>query len=170
MRGVFPRYAAGMKSAAIWLKVLALCSTVALGGGYVWWSQKKSEETRLKEAEAREQMMLPGSKSALVLGDGTGPVRVEVRGGKGWLGTGWRNGRSDEPAAEQEEGRTILPGSKSGLVLPPGQEEEEAEEPRAVLPGSKSIGLQVIDRQSIDRILNSRETEATEEKGKKEEP
>ena len=160
---VSPEYAEEMKSGAVWLKVLALCSTVALGGGYVWWSQKRAEDQRAKAAEARERMTLSGSKSKVILGDGDGPVRVDLPG-DGWKGVGQTNADSIQLAPAEEPDRTLLPGSKS-FVLPPETEEKEAPaKPRTVLPGSKTSGLGAIDRDSIDRILNQQETEKVQEK------
>jgi hypothetical protein len=142
-------YANGMKSGAVWLRILALCSTVALGSGYVWWSQKKADEKRAKEAEARERMILPGSKSKVIVSDG----RVEVPGAAGWKGQGRTNADFIEPVDEQKEERTVLPGSKSfalgrvngesvdRILNASEREKEEPKEPerRTVLPGSKSI-------------------------------
>ena len=48
------------------LKFLALCSALALGGGYVWWSQKKAEEKRLRVEQEAERVTLPGSKAAVI--------------------------------------------------------------------------------------------------------
>jgi hypothetical protein len=136
----FPMYASGMKSGAVWLKILALCSTVALGSGYVWWSQKKSDERRAKEAEARERMILPGSKSAFMPGDGTGPVKVDVPEAAGWKEVSRTNADSIAPSSEPKKERMMLPSSKMGLVTPSEQEKEEAPaKPRTILPGSKSI-------------------------------
>ncbi|MCW1920987.1 hypothetical protein OKA05_00375 [Luteolibacter arcticus] len=126
-------YAIGMRSSGGLLKVLALCSTVALGGGYVWWSQKKSEDSRAKEAEAYERMILPGPKSAGISGEGSG-LKLDLPEDPR------TNADSIQPVPAYEPGRTILPGSKSGLVLPPDDEKKEPPPKlRTVLPGSKSI-------------------------------
>lgn len=148
MQAVLPEYAAGMKSAGVWLKVLALCSTVALGSGYVWWSQKKSEERRAKEAEARERMILSGSKSKVMVDepqtfDGSVPPFDEAKGATTPAGSR-TNADFIGPIAEQKEERTVLPGSKSAAI------------------GSAPIGS--INRQSIESILNLRTTEEESEK------
>ena len=162
-----PIYAVGMKS-ALWLKALALCSTVALGGGYVWWSQQKSANHR-KEVESRS--ILPGSKSKVFVGepqasDEDYPTFDEA---KGTIAPTPPRTNADfiSPAAEEGERRTILPGSKSALVLPP-EGDEKKPKGRTVLPGSKTSGLGIINRNSIDDILNSKETEKEDEKSKEE--
>jgi hypothetical protein len=123
-----------------WLKVLAVSSALALGGGYVWWSQQKSANHR-KELESRS--VLPGSKSRVIVDepqplDGNVPPFDEVRD----VATPAHprtNADFISPAFEEGESRTILPGSKSGLVLPPESSEKKPGK-RTVLPGSKSLG------------------------------
>lgn len=112
-----------------WLKILALCSTVALGSGYVWWSQKKSTNHR-KEVEGRS---MSSSKSKVTV-DESQPF--------------------DGTIGEQKDERAVLPGSKSAAIgsvdgqsiesilnpLKTGEKnEKEPEKRRTVLPGSKSI-------------------------------
>jgi hypothetical protein len=132
-----------MKSAAVWLKLLALCSTVALGGGYVWWSQKTSEEKRVRE-EAYQRTMLSGSKSKVIVEDAQpydGNLRPfeEAKGAEDTKDPR-TNAAFIPPPSESKKERSMLPSSKIGLVTPPTQEQEEppAKE-RTVLPGSKSI-------------------------------
>jgi hypothetical protein len=115
------------------LKVLALCTALGLGGGYVWQRQKAAEPTKpeaASEAEivdgAEKRSMMPGSKSAVF------HPQPDL------APPGWFEKGEVEVDPGREE-RTVLPGSKVGeiVVFPP-----EAEEPprkRTVLPGSKSI-------------------------------
>jgi hypothetical protein len=120
-----------------WLKVLAVCSALMLGGGYVWVSQQKSADRR-KEVERRS--MLPSSKSKVVVEE-AGPYDGRFPPFDGAEGAKDSRTNADfiSPVLEETESRTILPGSKSGLVLPPEDEEKQPEK-RTILPGSKSIG------------------------------
>jgi len=140
MPAVLPMYAVGMNSAGVGLRVLALCSTVALGGGYVWWSQKKAEERRAEEV-SREAQVLPGSKSAIFSGeriefsDEYAGKRVEVpaASGPGWKGEEKRDPRTNADFIQEtpanDEPRAMLPGSKSiDRLLPPPDLEEKSEQ------------------------------------------
>lgn len=115
------------------LKVLALCTALGLGGGYVWQRQKAAESVK------------PESAGKAVIADG-GEARSVLPGSKSYafdpqpdlVPPGWFEKGAVEADPVREE-RTVLPGSKVGevVVFPP-----EAEEPpvkRTVLPGSKSI-------------------------------
>jgi hypothetical protein len=102
------------------VRVLAVVSSLALVTCYVAW---RSRETPREQKGGGEKMVLPGSKNpasgALVPGDGTEapPAHADFI--------------TPPPAAG--EPRTILPGSKSALIIEPEEEE------RTVLPGSKSL-------------------------------
>jgi hypothetical protein len=111
------------------LKILAVSSALALGGGYVWWSQKKAEEKRARAEEQSREVTLPGSKSALIAEDAEFPTSREEIDRK-------LNEKTPQEAPAKTNGeRTVLPGSKSFFVQPVVPEEK----PRSVLPGSKSI-------------------------------
>ncbi len=130
------------------LKLLALCSALALGGGYVWWSQKKAEEKRVRVEQEVERVSLPGSKAAVIVDEGEMAATREsidrILNGK----NSDQDGIPEDPDAEPD--RTMLPGSKSGFVRPVPTEEEP--KPRTGLPGSKSI----------DRILQPPDEEKPE--------
>lgn len=106
------------------MRVLALCTALGLGGGYVLQRQKAAAEAAEKaeqeeqEAEELQRTVLPGSKSAWGFSPGSRRVSNE----------------SQEPEPVQppvvEEGkkageRTILPGSKSALITPQQAPEEK---------------------------------------------
>lgn len=158
MPAVLPMYAVGMNSAGVGLRVLALCSTVALGGGYVWWSQKKAEERRAKEV-SREAQVLPGSKSAIFSGEriefsdeyaGKG-VEVPAASGPGWNDIGLKGEEKKDPRTNAD------------FI----QETPANDEPRAMLPGSKSSALSAVGRQSIEDILTPSETDKEKEPQKR---
>jgi hypothetical protein len=136
------------------LKVLAVISALSLGGGYVWLSQRKSEN-HSEEIESRS--VLPGSKSKVIVDepqpfDGKFPPFDETKDEATPA-----DSRTNADFISPEEGgsRTVLPGSKSALLLPSETDEKKPEtRRRTVLPGSKSIG----------RVLEAPGTEKKEEK------
>lgn len=107
------------------MKVLALCTALGLGGGYVWQRQKSAAAAAEKAEQEEKRAMMSGSKSALVVEKGL-------------------------PVSPEELDRLLMSSSKSGAViledgkpepvLPPViDEEKKAELRRTVLPGSKSF-------------------------------
>lgn len=133
MTDAFAMYARGMKRGIYWPRVLAVCSAVALGGGYVLWSQMKFQERQAREAEAQEEerVVLPGSKSAW------GFPRNRSTSKKG-ADAERTNADFIQEAPVDGETRAELPSSKIGVIPLPGGEEKKPEE-RKLLPGSKRI-------------------------------
>lgn len=115
------------------IRVLALCSAVGLGGGYVWTRQKAAmaaEQQRVNSAAepadaAEKRSVMPGSKSFV--------VQPQSR----LVDQEWFQ-KVPNPDPQESKKRVVLPGSKTGevIVLPP---EADPPKERAVLPGSKSI-------------------------------
>lgn len=124
------------------LKLLALCCALGLGGGYVWWSQKKAEEKRAQAEDPSRAVTLPGSKSALIAED------TEFATSREEIDRKLDETSQQQAPAKTNEERTLLPGSKASVVTPVPSEEKS----RAVLPGSKSI----------DRILQPPDEEKPE--------
>ncbi len=105
-----------------WFKVFALCTALGLGGTYVWKQQQKATPQIEKTTE---RTVLSSSKS-LVIDPAVLPVDEE---------------KTSPPAIPQEpevEERVLMPGSKSGRVLPT-PEAPVAPKQRTVLPSSKSM-------------------------------
>ena len=131
MTDVSPMYARGMKSRIYWPRVIAVCSAVALGGGYVIWSQKKAEDRQRAKDDAeerelekeRERAMLPGSKSAW----GTLPPR------------GWEPKRVENSERTNADFIQETPADGEAIAPPPPADEGKEPEKRRLLPGSKSI-------------------------------
>jgi hypothetical protein len=123
----------GRRSVA--LKVLALCTALGLGGGYVWQRQHASKTAEEKAVLEEKRAMMPGSKSALIVEEGDQVSREEID--RTLIGSSKSGavvlddlnlvpvptpGADDEKKAEE---RTILPGSKSFRIVPPQPPEEE---------------------------------------------
>lgn len=113
-------------------KVLALCSALGLGGGYVWQRQKAADPQVSKEPEAMPRTVLPGSKSAW----GFSPDGKRLDGGRG----GDDIVVPDIPKSDLQGdmGRDLNDFGSGGFVLPDDVPEEPVRE-KTVLPGSKSI-------------------------------
>ena len=135
-------------SAPIWLKVMAVLTATALGGGYVAYrkasadkanqspppaQQAAAENAPPEETPAEDRTVMSGSKSGAATIDE--PVLREIMS----------SSKSaiiiplEQP--KQESDRPLLSGSKSALVFPPEEEQPEYPEKkqRTLLPGSKSI-------------------------------
>jgi hypothetical protein len=103
------------------LKVLALCTALGLGGGYVWQRQKAAAAAAEKSEQEEHELqrtVLPGSKSAW----GFSP------GSRGVSNKGQEPEPVLPPVVEEEkkvEERTVLPGSKSYRIVPPQQTQEK---------------------------------------------
>lgn len=106
--------------------MLALCTALGLGGGYVWQRQKVAAAAAEKAEREEKRLMMSGSKSALIVEEG------------------------DQVSGEELD-RMLIGSSKSGAVVlddlkpepvptPAGGEEKKAEE-RTILPGSKSFRI-----------------------------
>lgn len=157
------------------LRLLAVVSAIGLAGAYVWFRQSQAAPAPAPPAPAaeasgepvgesagpsvEERFMMSGSKSP------GGSLHLTPDGGAVWTIP------DPEPPA-----RTILPGSKSTVVMPEvdpfaptGNDGETAPEegapaPRTVLPGSKSI-----DRVLFPRDAQRQETETPEPEPPKQE-
>lgn len=116
------------------MKVLALCTALGLGGGYVWQRQKAAADHENDDASKRPQeaqrTVLPGSKSAW-----GAPPGGKILGERGEVIEPPGISQSDLDEAMKRDSDDF--GSR-GFVLP----DEVPDEPvrkRTVLPGSKSI-------------------------------
>jgi hypothetical protein len=128
------------------IRILAVCGAVALGGGYVWQRQKSAAVPTVETPG--ERPLMPGSKSMMIADEGAAG-----------------------PGAQLD--RPVISGSKSALILRPGEEIKDlivipgvppadevppAEAPvrpprqRTVLPGSKSLSriLESPERKPMD--------------------
>lgn len=115
------------------MKVLALCSALGLGGGYVWQRQKAAarHEVESERSQQAQRTVLPGSKSAWGF-SADGKHLDEGEGGDDIV-------VPDIPESVlQEELRRGGDDFGGGFVLPDDVPEEPARE-KTVLPGSKSI-------------------------------
>jgi uncharacterized protein HemX len=90
------------------LRVLALCTALGLGGGFVWWQQQRAAPVVEKpvtqpienDAKPATPVLLPGSKSITIV--------QPQQSGVYELG-------QEKPAEQQ---RVLLPSSKSGRFVP----------------------------------------------------
>lgn len=97
-----------------WLKVLALCTAIGLGGTYVWRQQQKAAAPVVKPVK---RLVLSSSKSFVIA-----PTDDK---------------KTDLPLTPpQAEEKILMPGSKSGTFK---LEQEE----RILLPSSKSIPMPI---------------------------
>ena len=115
----------------IW-KVLALCSAVGLGGGYVWQRQKAAavHDDRSERPQEAQRTVLPGSKSPW-----GGPPGEKIAN---------QHGKVVEPpeVLEADLREEILRGGDDfglGEFVLPDEGPEEPVPEKTVLPGSKSI-------------------------------
>lgn len=121
-----------------WLKLLALLSAVALGGGYVGWKQgvAKSERSKKMEMSVEEVAEMPEEELTLIIGSKSPGREVIVL-------------PDDLFEGSAETLPPLMPGSKSigSPVFSQRDLEgvlggaEEKEEPLRLLPGSKSINF-----------------------------
>ena len=106
------------RRAALWFRIFALCTAVALGGAYVWWQQKQAAR---QEERTGERAVMSGSKSR-VIAPATFPVEQEETDRT--LMPGSKSGAIELKPKEPKQ-RTLLPGSKSpGSILEPLKTEE----------------------------------------------
>ncbi len=106
-------------------RIFALCTAIGLGGAYIWRQQQKAAPQIDKPDE---RTVLSGSKSTVIA---PVPLPVDQEQANRVLMSSSKSGIFT-PGPEQE--RTLMPGSKGGLIeLKP----EEAKE-RVLMPGSKS--------------------------------
>ena len=102
------------------MKVLALCTALGLGGGYVLQRQKAAAEAAEKAEQEEQEVqrtVLPGSKSAWGFSPGSRGVSNKSQEPEPVL----------PPAVEEGKKtgeRTILPGTKSALIAPQQTEEK----------------------------------------------
>jgi len=104
------------RKSALWFRVLALCTAIALGGTYVWRQQQKAVPLKdvSEKAKPDKRAVISSSKSLIV-----DPAPVP-------------------PQEPKVEDRILMPGSKSGIMVPQ-PETPEASKQRTLLPGSKSF-------------------------------
>jgi len=113
------------------LKVLALCTALGLGGGYVWQRQKAAgHDDGSERTQEAQRTVLPGSKSPW--GAAPGGKIVD------------QHGKVVEPpeVSEADLREEILRGGDDfglGEFVLPDEDPEEPVPEKTVLPGSKSI-------------------------------
>lgn len=148
-----------MVKSPLWLRVLAPCLALSVGGGYVWMRHKKAEAAEIQaqaaEAEAAKKrtMVLPGSKAparfmdAEVIGqeDAVLPPPppedakvVEERPESVRVMPGSKIGIIE---LDDLKDTRVLPSSKSGGVFQP----EDLKEKNKLLPGSKSLKIELFE-------------------------
>lgn len=101
--------------------MLALCTALGLGGGYVLQRQKAAAEAAEKAEQEKQEIqrtVLPGSKSAWGFSPGSRGVSNESQEPEPVLPPVVEEGKK---AGE----RSILPGSKSALITPQQAPEEK---------------------------------------------
>ena len=108
------------------MKILALCTALGLGGGYVWQRQQAAAAAAEKAEQEEQRAMMPGSKSALIVEDGHQVSREEID--RVLIGS-------------SKSGAVVLDDLKPEPVLPPVVDEEKKAVERTVLPGSKSFRI-----------------------------
>jgi hypothetical protein len=148
-----------------WFKVIALCTTLGLGGAYVWRQQQKAAPPVDKTVE---RAVMSGSKSRVIAPD---PWQVDQEVGKppvmlpgsksfvfdqGDLPVGDKMTILPEIQPGKEvEVRVLMPSSKSGwLRTNPGPPPPPL--PRTLLPGSKSPA-RILEPPKTDTVLPSPE-------------
>jgi hypothetical protein len=149
-----------MVKSPLWLRVLAPCLALSVGGGYVWMRHKKAEAAEIQaqaaetEAAKKRTMVLPGSKAPARIMDAEFSAQEE-----GVLPLPLAE--DAKPVDEKLESSRVLPGSKIGII-----ELDDIKDAR-ILPGSKSAGVfepqdlqqkaerdRAITRDNIDEVLN----------------
>lgn len=138
-------------SAPIWVKVMALLTATALGGGYIAYrkiSAEKANQTRQSpppaqqaaaedappgETPAEDRTVMSGSKSGAATIEEIPILRDLMSSSKSGI-------IIPQEVPKQESNRLLLSGSKSALVFPQEevQPEDQEKKPRTLLPGSKS--------------------------------
>ncbi len=117
------------------IRVLALCSAIGLGGGYVWQRQKAAAIPAAPEPNATEdRSLMPGSKSMVFEGVEV-PARVEVE--RSMIGSS-KSGIIVLPGGKAAD-TIVIPGVPSSDASPPVVDPAAPPRQRTVLPGSKSI-------------------------------
>jgi hypothetical protein len=125
-----------------WLKVLALCTAIGLGGTYVWRQQQKAAPQTDKTAA---RLVLSGSKSAVIAPP---PLPVDQQVAKAPTMLPGSKSYLIDPATfpAEEKKRILMSSSKGGILLSPkididlpSPEKPNAPKQRTLLPGSKSI-------------------------------
>ena len=115
------------RKTAPWLRILALCTAIGLGGTFVWRQQQKAAPAKeLPQQVKPEERTVTSSPQPLI----NDPVVLPVDDKKSNL-------PAPPPEAEVRE-RILMPSSKSGIISP-NPEVPEPPKQRTVLPGSKSL-------------------------------
>ena len=134
------------KVSAVLLKVMAVVSALAIGGGYVLWRQSEARKAEhlesVERAEAKEDMktlLLSGSKSY------TGGTLIM----EGDLAEDGLLLPPQEEGKEEVIPQDLLPSSKIGLLHLRSEETEPPKEKRfKLLPGSKSNAMEIIPEEA----------------------
>jgi hypothetical protein len=113
-----------------WFKILALCTAIGLGGVYVWRQQQKAAPQIDKPDD---RTVLSGSKSKVIA---PAPLPVEQEQINRVLMSSSKSGIFKP---EIEQGRTLMPGSKGGLI----ELNPEDQKDRVLLPSTKSIPMPI---------------------------
>ena len=149
-------------------KLLAICVSLSLLGGYVWYRQDaaKKEQARLDALNEAREKAIERARSNLGQQDMGIPQVVEglqIEDGHGIM-KGTKSGRVVMPSTKKAQ--VVMPSSKRAMVIPSSKsgialteeelkqlleqaqeiEGEEPQKPRTVLPSSKSIDSILIPR------------------------
>lgn len=116
-----------VKRSSLWLKVLAVCTAVGLGGTYIWRQQQSAAP---QKDETVEPAVLPDSKSKSVAPT---PLPADQDESDPFAEPGLKAAGNFTP--EQE--RTLMPSSKIGIIELKPEEKKE----RVLMPGSKSLTI-----------------------------
>lgn len=106
-----------------WLKVLALCTAIGLGGTYVWRQQQKAAAPVVKPVE---RLVLSSSKSLVIAPTDDKKTNLPL-------------------TPPQAEKKILLSGSKSGTFTL----EQEAPKQRTLLPSSKSTTTTIVPMRDL---------------------
>ncbi len=130
------------KSRAVFFKVMAVVSALAIGGGYVLWRQseaKKAEDLesveRAKAKEDKETLLLPGSKSY------SGGTLIKEIDFIEEIDKNWEIEHGTAPMRGEQKSKVqdLLPSSKRGIIVMPNLIEPQKKDDPKLLPSSKSI-------------------------------
>lgn len=120
-----------------WFQVLALCSTLGLGGAYVWSRQKQAAPPPIAPpvpaatSESKDEQ--PTFEPVVV-----DAQRLVLSGSKSGILMPPPSNDGNEGKEKPKEPRVLMPGSKSALIAPQPQPDDPPKQ-RTLLPGSKSI-------------------------------
>lgn len=122
------------KLPSVMLKILAVVSAIAIGGGYV--AYKEAEAQKAKQREQAEREKAKAEEFALIVGSKSIAMPIFTKEARDLI-TPIQDDKAILPPLLDDE--VLLPSSKIGIIrMPEIITEEKEEELRKLLPGSKS--------------------------------